>query len=469
MKKGILLLMLTWVGFMLHAVDLHAQTPLFFDDIGASPRAIALGQAFTAVADGPSAAYYNPAGLTQIKSHLVLGMGYQYVKPMVFIDVRNKDGTLAEPSELLSKKGWNRSRDRSTAGMWTGIASNFAHLSVFNDPPSFVRNFAVGVVMFNSIPVANQFWNPQRKQDPYHLRYNESYCLMSMALSLGYRITDFLSVGAGVMPRVDSTQDSAGSYIITEKMLNTADPDTGIRIDMSMKTKVLAEWVLGVLFRPPIFDLEKKLTLGVSYRRELSGYYGTGRTDAPLGTVDDEGKVHILFPLVAYTVDFIGYNPAQISGGLAFRPFEGLLISADLTWKEYSKFKFFWGLPPEPLFNDTWIPRVGAEYFFHPGFQKKYLRKIDTIGVQGGYYYEPSPVPDMNGVMNILDSDMHIFSAGFSLDYLLKGVDRIKVQAYFKVHLLEEKVLHNTRDPLFGVIKSGGEVYSTGISVSIHL
>jgi len=448
--------------------ELQAQTPLFFDDIGASPRAIALGQAFTAVADGPEAAYYNPAGLTQIPSHLVVGMGFQYVKPMSYIDVRMKNGDPYVSGNFLADRPVNRSEERSTRGMWTGIASNFAHLSVFNDPPSFMRNFAFGVVMFNGLRENNEFWNPQRKQDPYHLRYNNNYCLMSIAISMGCRITDYLSVGMGIMPRVDTLQDSAGSYVLAQEMVD-GDNDSGIRVDMRLKTKVFAEWIFGVLFKPPVFGLEKRLSLGVTYRRELDGFYGTGRTDAPLAALSDEGNVVILFPLTAYTVDYIGYNPAQVAAGMALRLFKGTIISADLTWKDYSKFKFFWGLAPDPRFKDTWIPRVGIEHAFHPGFKMKFLRKIDKLKVQGGYYYEPSPVPDMNGAMNILDSDMHVVSAGAGLEYLLKGVDRVKVQTYFKVHFAEERVLHNTRDLLFGVIRTGGEIYSTGISVSIQL
>ena len=55
------------------------------------------------------------------------------------------------------------------------------------------------------------------------------------------------------------------------------------------------------------------------------------------------------------------------------------------------------------------------------------------------------------------------------MDYLLKGVRMLKVQTYFQVHLAEKMVLSNERDALFGTIKSGGEVYSTGINLSVQL
>ena len=71
--------------------------------------------------------------------------------------------------------------------------------------------------------------------------------------------------------------------------------------------------------------------------------------------------------------------------------------------------------------------------------------------------------------MNILDSHKNVVSMGAGLDYLLKGVKVLQVHGFFQLHLARERVLHNTYDPLFGVIKTGGEVYSAGINVAIQL
>ena len=122
-------------------------------------------------------------------------------------------------------------------------------------------------------------------------------------------------------------------------------------------------------------------------------------------------------------------STAQVTAGIALRPLQGMTVSADLTWKDYSKFKFFWALPPDPRFHDTWIPRVGLEYDFNPGFRARFIKKIDKLRFSGGYYYEPTPVPDMNGEMNVLDSDMHVGSLGAGLDYRMKGVDLLKILA----------------------------------------
>jgi len=273
-KKGIFALMLLGAWGMLFPSGLRAQTPLLFDDIGCGPRAIAMGQAFTAVADDAAAAYYNPAGLTQINTHLEFSMGYQYSKPKIYMKINDNDGNSYYPHPYLEQRDPNRSEDISTSGIFVGIASNFRHLSVFDNPPSFMRNIAFGFVLFNTLPEANTFWNPQRKQDPYHLRYNYGYCLMSMAISTAYRINDYVSIGAGIMPRMDTFQNTLRSYVDTAKMIN--QPLDAFRLRFKTNVELSVSWILGIMIHPPIFGLEDELTLGLTYRRQVSGYYGTG-------------------------------------------------------------------------------------------------------------------------------------------------------------------------------------------------
>jgi long-subunit fatty acid transport protein len=483
-RRSLVAIVCLWIGALVPWEEVRAQTPLFFDDIGCGPRAIAMGQAFTAVADDASAAYYNPAGLVQIKSPFVLDIGYQYIDPKAYIKVLDKDGNPYEPHWMLEQRSPDRGGDVTTGGIWLGITSNFAQVGVFNDPPSFLRNLAMGATIFYTVPEVNRFWNPQRKQDPYHMRYNNSFCLLSTATSLAYRITDWLSMGGGILARMDTFQNTEQNYIDLYTWL-TDPEDSPFRLRLKTEVKIRTEYVLGILVRPPVRGWQEKVSLGVVYRRELSGYYGTGASSndvvyvcpedgpcpftRPDGEPGQPGDKYLIYPLKAFSVDYIGYNPAQIAIGLAVRPVKRMLISADVTWKDYSEFQFFWALPPEPRFNDTWTPRVGLEYCFEPRSKKAFLNKFRKISLMSGYYFEPTPVPEMNGEMNILDSDKNVVSFGFSLDYLMKSLDIFRVQAYFQMHILNETHLHNRNDPLFGEIWTGGEVYSTGITIGIEL
>ena len=75
----------------------------------------------------------------------------------------------------------------------------------------------------------------------------------------------------------------------------------------------------------------------------------------------------------------------------------------------------------------------------------------------------------MSGAMNILDSDMNVIAVGFGLDFLSKGMRRLQLQTYFQVYLAKDTTVPNDRDPLFGPITTGGEVYGAGISISLQL
>ena len=71
MKKTIFLLLC--VGVLATA---GAQGPSTLNVSGAGARAAAMGGAFTAIADDATAAFYNPAGLCQLKRMEVTGVGY---------------------------------------------------------------------------------------------------------------------------------------------------------------------------------------------------------------------------------------------------------------------------------------------------------------------------------------------------------------------------------------------------------
>jgi long-subunit fatty acid transport protein len=176
-------------------------------------------------------------------------------------------------------------------------------------------------------------------------------------------------------------------------------------------------------------------------------------------------------------VDHIGWTPAQLTGGIAVKPFQGFSLSADLTWKEYSAFTFFWDMPPfdrdesgmkyKYPFNDVWVPRVGLEYAFDPGLKKKWIRKLREISFRSGYYWEPTPVPEMSGPMNILDSDKHVVSGGIGFVYDADWTGLVKLDTFFQVHLLKDNYIPNDRDPLFPGVTVGGQVWNMGISLAI--
>jgi len=435
-----------------------AQTGLFFDEFGASPRATAMGQAFAGIADDPSAAYYNPAGLTQTTSPFHFFLGYQFASP----NVRARFSE--DPHNNLAD-------DLTSGGPLIGVCSHLGKIDRLSQFPSWIRKTAIGMVVFVNVPEIHQFHNPQRMQDPYFLKYNERWSLLNFVFSMAFQITDWLSVGTGIIPTVASYQDSRDSLVAANEAFaaDSDDPARGFRLNLRQETKISAVPVAGILLRPPIPALEEKVSFGLSYRGEVTGYYGTGPASINVVLELPEGETIFLLPTPeGKVVDFTGYNPEQVSVGLGLRPGRGLTIGIDCTWKNYSQFRFFWDLPPEPRFKDVYVPRAAVEYAFTPELSQRFLKKIEAVAIRLGHYWEPSPVPDMDGRMNILDTDQHVLSTGLGIVYQARGMERLAMDLYFQAHLLRDRRIENTEDPLFGPIDIGGEVYSGGISVSVE-
>ena len=74
-KSTLAITVLLLAVHVMTAASARAQTGQMLDEYGGSPKSIAMGQAFTGIADDFSAAYYNPAGLTQTKGVVEMSLG----------------------------------------------------------------------------------------------------------------------------------------------------------------------------------------------------------------------------------------------------------------------------------------------------------------------------------------------------------------------------------------------------------
>src|SRR5690606_34678964 len=122
------------------------------------------------------------------------------------------------------------------------------------------------------------------------------------------------------------------------------------------------------------------------------------------------------FPIPVPLLDVAGvaqYDPRQVALDVAFI-WEGTLVGAGATWKNWSAFEnpiVYTAVPedypeqPEPGFSDTFNVRVGGEHRFDLGTDW-------WITPRGGFTWEPSPVPEQNGMHNYLDNDRFVFALG---------------------------------------------------------
>ena len=246
------------VGFLFITLSIvcsgpaHAQTGQLLDEVGASCKSIGMGQAFTAVADDFSAAYYNPAGLTQITSPFAFTLGYFYVKPM------------AKATFEFSKDRENNIFEHlSSRGAIIGVASSLDIASVVEAYPWF-KPLAFGVVMWLNLPEMMQYHAGPEGYRPHFFRYDDRFALMSMVASTAYEVFPWLSVGAGVFVanKGYSTQElwlamNRGEFIPLPSGLPGVDVDEvkGSRVGIHTVTQTFAVPIAGIILKPPIKSL----------------------------------------------------------------------------------------------------------------------------------------------------------------------------------------------------------------------
>ena len=110
---------------------------------------------------------------------------------------------------------------------------------------------------------------------------------------------------------------------------------------------------------------------------------------------------------------------------------------------------------PGAGFHDIYVPRFGAEFLLN-----KYLT------LRGGYWYQPTPVPDQRGITNYADADRHSISVGGSVSAFLprKYIDGpIRIDFVFQAQILEKRMVtkDDPEDPV-GNYSISGETFFGG-------
>jgi long-chain fatty acid transport protein len=156
---------------------------------------------------------------------------------------------------------------------------------------------------------------------------------------------------------------------------------------------------VGIMYEPHVAP---EISLGVAYRSavriEFEGH-GDFDAEAPYRSqLPPDGDVTAPVTL-----------PASFLGGVAYRPYAGLEVEANVQWTDWSTFKQIDINLPNGVtetiprnFKDTFTARGGVEYQFRdPG-----------VDVRGGYVYDPSPVPANTLTVLQPEIDRHEITAG---------------------------------------------------------
>ena len=421
------------------------------DVYGWGSRAIAMGGAFTALADDFSAVYYNPAGLMYPRTleetvpdrkGIRFDFGYVYGEPRLWIRDPRK-------GEAVEDYG-------STTGPYLGFSV---------DPVDFHgafrrKVFAFGLGLY--LPADHLLYYgryfPEERRFPFFYDYTMRFVLIP---GIAVELFPGLSLGAALQVLARLHTDTIGTvYVSLEDLVSPGSHLAG-RILLAREQANLGEReevtlnlapILGILFTPG-----PRLRLGLVYRGE--NYINDFGLTNPVINLGD-----ILVFEQGYRFQFVRFfTPHQIFLGAAWRLGQTLTVSVDGGWFDWSAFRDIEARRPDPPFRDTWMPRLGVEY-----------RPADSWCLRTGYFFYRSPVPKQQGKTNFLDNDRHVLSAG--AEWIWRdppGFWKKPVHFAFHVqaHLVVERRYRKTdaEDPFFPGYSFGGRILMGGLQVSVPL
>ncbi len=403
------------------------------DTFGIGSKATALGGAFAAYADDPFAVYYNPAGLTQIEKP-VISVGAEYLNPTLKIhDFKAIDGNGVEV------KPYNVSFTDTSDSLVVPHLGFATH--IFN-------NLYFGIAAY--IPYGLHIeWESDPSKNPGAYNGFESYYLRGVVTpTLAIKLNEKLSVGLGISFGRSDAGTQRRIYAPTIPSIHNRIIKGELSDDFNVSFNV------GVLFKP--YD---NLSFGFTYR---------SRTETDFeGTVEVVGiqKVH-----ASTKID----HPEQLQAGVMYRPNKRLTLTADVVWTNWSVVKDYTVKFDEPLLGVT------EEYFPRDWKDTRQIRfgieyKLNqTITLRGGYYYDPSPIPDKTFDMLWPDADKKTYSFGVGLNFGRLTVDTViqYIIAETKREIGGESIdLNNSYEGSLGdpgtvALSADGHLWGYGITVN---
>ncbi len=372
-------------------------SPSGFQIMSQGAKATGMGLAFTALADDPTAIFYNPAGL-----------GWQ--------EHFSGEGNFMFISKI---KG-----DFDGANPFPGEGSHGdQHKTTFFVPTFFgvvplTKEVNLGIGVFSQYGLGFRWDNPS--DNPWPGRFiSENAVIKSVDLNpvLSWRVTPAIAIAAGADFRLSFVQLERNNA--TYDPLNNVVADTArIKLDSSLWDNTGWGWNVGLMVRPsPAFSI------GASYRSAITvDYSGDANfTQILTGNAILDALVHSRLPqgpqAVATSIKF----PATVNIGMAFVIAQNTTLSLEADWTEWSDFGELLidfenpaipDLDRHTNWKDSWAYRFGVEQKIGPCWS-----------IRSGYYRDNTPQPTADVGPILADNDRDGFTIGFGYNTPKWGVN----------------------------------------------
>lgn len=385
-------------------------------------KAMAMGGAFTAVANDASAIYWNNAGITQLS-------GTNFMMGTVLI----------APNSTF--RGVTPATDISYMKSSTFFPS---HLFVTH---SFTNSFALGLGFTTPFGLGTEWGEGWVGR---YLARKTELTTFWVPLNIGFKMVDELSIGGSFVY-------SFADVLITRN--NSQTPFEGdAYVELDGNDNFAYGYTFGILYKPV-----EQFSIGASFRSEVEyEFEGTAKTTGAQ-QLQEAGQL----PNGDVTAKLT--TPMNIVGGIAYQVFPELLISADFQWIGWSSFDSLVVNFIDPdledqssprLYKDTYAIRLGCQY-----------NVSNQLRVLGGIYFDKMPV-EADRVSPILpDSDR----LGFSIGADAKLTESFGISASYLFIRADELTVTNSQEvytpgnsPFNGTYNSSANLLSLSLYYNLQ-
>ena len=384
-----------------------------------SAKAMAMGGAFTAVANDASAIYFNGAGLTQLNGTNFL-IGTTAISPVsTFRGVSpniTEYGT--EKKVFFPSHAWisHRFSDKIAAGVG------------FTTPYGLETNW-------------DQNWVGR------YLAVQTKLFVFTISSVVAYKLSDQLSVSAGLVY-------SWANVTITQKSPQTPFPGDAFTT-LDGKDNSSFGYSLGLMMKP-----DPKFTIGVSLRSQIEYTFD--------GNATTTGASQLASKLPEGDASAKLTTPINVTLGLAYDVQPQFKLTADFEyvgWSSYDKLAVDFANPnyndisSPRLYDNSYILRLGGEY-----------KLLDMLGVEAGIYYDKTPVDPKFVNPSLPDANR----LGFSFGVSVQPMNNLEINAAYLFIRASQLTVTNSEEyytegktPFNGTYNSYANLASISLSYSL--
>jgi long-chain fatty acid transport protein len=369
-------------------------------------KGTAMGGAFIAQANDPTAIFYNPAGITALKG-TQFGLGVTVIMPQ-FDFTGPSPSTTKTDAEKLTFFPPHLYITHQFNEQWS---AGFGFYSLFGLASEWPENW-VGRELNTNTELTTMFFNPVVAFKPVE----------SLSIAVGASL-----VYSNVVMQYDVLALPAGTPGLAENVY------VGAKLD---GTTTAFGFNAGVQFKAT-----EQLTLGLHYRHNVK-------------LKIDDGEATFAIPatgIPAYDAALAGNFPTPNTGkaeielpnligiGIAYDFTEQLTAEFDwmqLGWSSYDVLTLEFDKPvggektvsDDKKYEDSYSLRVGLEY-----------RINEAWAIRGGYLRDNRAVPDAYVEPTLPEGDRHLFSLGFGWK-----MDNFSVDGYFMLLTQDDRTITNS-------------------------